>query len=190
MLTWSRCLLIMIMIIDHTYPNKKGLTLVELLVTTAVLSILILTVGYTFIIGLKLWNEGYDRSDIRTDLSQALELVSRNLRQAKSIDEITAGSITFTADLGDGDDTYRVYMYNASDSEPNPPFTQNTYELRWARTTVTYGSGSVLIANVQKPNPQNSKPFSQSGNVITMDFVVARGNQTATMRTNVRPRSL
>ena len=187
-MAWSRCLLIMIT--DYTDPKKKGLTLIELLVTTAVLSILVLTVGYTFIVGLKLWNEGYDRSDIRTDLSQALELVSRNLRQAKSIGELTAGSITFTADLGDGDDIYRVYMYNASDSEPNPPYTKNTYELRLAKSTVIYGSGAVLIADVQKPNPPSSKPFSRSGNVITMDFVVARGDQTVTMRTNVRPRSL
>jgi prepilin-type N-terminal cleavage/methylation domain-containing protein len=178
------------MTIDHMYSKKRGLTLIELLVTTAVLSILILTVGYTFIIGLRLWNDGYNRSDIRTDLSQALELVGKNLRQAKSIDELTAGSITFTADLGGGDDTYRVYMYNASDSEPNPPYTQKTYELRWAKTTVTYGSGAILINDVKKPNPPSSKPFSQSGNVITMDFVVERGDQTTAMRTNVRPRSL
>ena len=177
------------MIIDPTLLKKKGLTLIELLITTAVLSILVLTVGYTFIIGLRLWNDGYDRSDIRTDLSQALELVSKNLRQAKSIDAITAGSITFTADLGDGDDTYRIYMYNASDTEP-PPYKQNTYQLRRAKTTVTYGSGPVLIANVKKPNPPNAKPFSQSGNVITIDLVVERGDQTVAMRTNVRPRSL
>ena len=178
------------MIIDRIDSRKRGLTLVELLVTTAVLSILVLTVGYTFIVGLKLWDEGYDRSDIRTDLSQSLELISKQLRQAKSIDELTAGSITFTADLGDGDDTYRVYMYNASDSEPNPPYTQNTYELRWAKTTVTYGSGIVLVGELDKPNPPSSKPFSQSGNVITLDFIVERGDQSVAMRTNVRPRSL
>lgn len=177
------------MIIDPTDPKKKGLTLIELLITTAVLSILILTIGYTFIIGLKLWDKGYNRSDIRADVSQALQLMSKNLRQAKSIDAFTAGSITFTADLGDGDDTYRIYMYNAAESEP-PPYTKNMYELRWAKTTVTYGSGAVLIADVKKPNPPNAKPFSQSGNVITMDFVVERGDQSVAMRTNVRPRSL
>ncbi|MBN1870630.1 MAG: type II secretion system protein [Candidatus Omnitrophica bacterium] len=176
--------------IDRIDPGKRGLTLIELLITTAVLSILIFTIGYAFMIGLRLWNTGYDRSDIRTELSQALQLVSKNLRQAKSIDELTAGSITFTADLGDGEDTYRIYMYNSADSEPNPPYTQNTYELRWAKTTVTYGSGAVLIGDVKKPNPPSSKPFAQNGNVITLDFVVERGDQTVAMRTNVRPRSL
>ena len=178
------------MIIDLTGPKNKGLTLIELLITTAVLSILIFTVGYAFVIGFKLWNEGYGRSDIRTGLSQALELASKNLRQANSIDELTAGSITFSADLGGGEDTYRVYLYNASDTEPNPPYTQNTYELRWAKSTVDYGSGAVLIKDVKKPVPPSSKPFSQNGNVITLDFVVERGDQTVAMRTKVRPRSL
>lgn len=170
--------------------KNKGLTLIELLVTTAIMSVLVFTVGYTFVVGLKLWNVGYDRADIRTDISQALELISKNLRQAKSIDELTAGSITFTADLGSGDTSCRVYMYNSSDPEPNPPYTQNTYELRWAVGTVTYGSGAILVSDVAKPNPPSSKPFSQSGNLITMDFVVERGDESVSARTNVRVRNL
>jgi len=170
--------------------KDKGLTLIELLVTTTMMSVLVFTVGYTFVIGLKLWDQGYNRSDIRTDISQALELVSKNLRQAKSIDTITASSITFTADLGSGDDTYRVYLYNPSDSEPNPPYSEDYYELRWAKTTVTYGSGAVLVADVKKPHPPSAKPFDQNDNVITMDFVVERGDETVSIITNVRPRNL
>lgn len=178
------------MIIDRKVSKSQGLTLVELIITTFILSILVLTVGYTFVIGLRLWDEGYNRSDIRADLSRALELASKQIRQAKSIDELTAGSITFTADLGDGDDTYRIYLYNATDAEPNPPYTQNTYELRRAKTTVTYGSGPVLISDVKRPVPPTTKPFSQNGDVITIDLVVERGDQTVAMRTNVRPRNL
>jgi len=169
---------------------KKGLTLIELLVTLVMMSVLVFTVGYTFIVGLKLWNEGYIRNEIKTDIAQALELVSKNLRQATSIDELMAGSITFTADLGAGSTSYRVYMYNSSDSEPNPPYTENTYELRWAQTTTTYGSGKVLVTDIAKPNPPSSKPFSQSGNLITMDFTIERGDHTVNMRTNVQVRNL
>lgn len=169
---------------------QKGLTLIEVLVTTVILAVLVFTVGYTFIVGLKLWNGGYDRSDIRTDLSQAMELMTNNLRQAKSISELIAGSVTFTADLGGGDTTCRFYLYNSADSEPNPPYTKNSYDLRWAHGTVTYGSGAVLVADMPKPNPPSSKPFSQNGNVITMDFTVERGDAAVSMRTNVRPRNL
>lgn len=167
--------------------NKKGLSLLELLMTTAILAILLFTVGYVFIVGLNLWNEGYARSDIRGDISQAVELISKNLRQAKSIDALTESSITFTADLGNGDDTYRVYLYNALDNEPNPPYGQSIYELRWAKGGVSYGSGAILATDI--PVPTNV-PFSQSNNLITIDLTVTRGDETVRIRSNVRPRNL
>ncbi|HQP10031.1 MAG TPA: hypothetical protein PKV41_01450 [Candidatus Omnitrophota bacterium] len=177
------------MIIERIRIDTKGLTFVELIITTAILSILVLTIGYTFLAGLRLWDEGYNRSDIRTDLSQAMEFLSKNLRQARSLVDLTAGSVTFTADLGDGEATYRVYLYNASDNEPNPPYTQDTYELRWAKTALTYGSGVVLAKDIMRPDAV-SKPFSQTGNVITADFVTGRSNQSVALRTSIELRNL
>ncbi len=168
--------------------NRKGLTLIELLITTTMLGILVFVVGYVFTAGLRLWNESYARSDIRAELSQGLELISKNLRQAKSIDDFsTESSITFTADLGSGDESCRIYLYNSADPEPNPPYTQNSYELRWAKGVVTYGSGAILAGNITQPV---NTPFSQSGNYITIDLTTTRGDQTVRMRTNVRPRNL
>lgn len=167
--------------------RQKGLTLIELLVTTAMMSILVFTVGYTFIVGLRLWNEGYARADIRTDLAQAFELVGKNLRQAKSIDALTASSITFTADLGNGDTSCRIYLYNSSDAEPNPPYSAGSYEMRWALGTVTYGAGSILATDIAQPT---TAPFSRSGNLITMNMTVTRGDESLQMRTSIRPRSL
>lgn len=178
------------MTIKPSFLSNRGLTLIEVLVTTVMLSILVFAVGFTFVAGLRLWNNGYERNDMRTELAQAMELVSKNLRQATSIDELTAGSITFTADLGAGSTTCRVYLYNASDSEPNPPYTQESYELRWATGTVTYGSGAIIASDIDRPVPPSSRPFSQSGNLITMVFTVERGDQSVDMRTNVRVRNL
>jgi prepilin-type N-terminal cleavage/methylation domain-containing protein len=168
-------------------PGEKGLTLIELLVTTAIMSILVFTVGYTFIVALKLWNEGYARADIRTDLAQAFELVGKNLRQAKSIDALTASSVTFTADLGGGDTSCRIYLYSSSDAEPNPPYSAGSYELRWAQGTTTYGAGTIWATDIAQPT---TAPFSQSGSLITMDMTVTRGDESLRMRTNVRPRTL
>jgi prepilin-type N-terminal cleavage/methylation domain-containing protein len=178
------------MTIDPKIKDRNGFTLIEVLVTTVILAVLVFTVGYTFVIGLKIWDEGYTRANMRAKMTQALELVTKNLRQAESIDELTAGSITFTADLGGGSASYRVYMYNASDPEPNPPYTQGTYDLRWAQTTTTYGSGAVIATDIKRPNPPSSNPFSQNGNVITLNFTVEDGGQTVDVRTNVRVRNL
>ena len=182
------------MTIEMQTSKKEGLTLIELTITISMMSVLVFTVGYTLVIGMKLSNEGYNRSVDQTNIAQALDLVSNGLRRATSIDALTAGSITFTADLdGDGDDdpiSYRVYLYNSADPDPNPPYTKDTYELRWAQGTVTYGSGQIITANVDKPSPPSSKPFSQSGNLITMDFTVTSGSDTVNMRTNVRIRDL
>ena len=178
------------MIIKKGWRRNDGLTLIELMVATAVLSLLMFAIGYSLIIGQKLWDQGYRRAKMRTKLSQALELISKNLRQASSIDELTAGSITFTADLGSGSTTYRVYMYHEDDSAPNPPYTEDGYDLRWAIGTVTYGSGAVIATNIDRPTPPSSNPFSQSGNVITMNFTLEDGDQEVNMRTNVRVRNL
>jgi len=154
---------------------------------TAMLAVIVSAVGYVFVAGFKLSNNGYDRVDIRTDLANAMELISNNLRQAKVIDSLTESSINFTADLGNGDDTYRVYLYHASDAEPNPPYTQSTYELRWAQSTVGYGSGAILARDIAQPT---DPPFSQSNNLITIDLTASRANEVIRIRTNVRSRNL
>ncbi len=179
------------MTINSKSTDKSGFTLIEVLVTTVMLAILVFTVGYTFVIGLKLWNEGYTRTNMRAKMTQALELVTKNLRQASSIDEIIAGSITFTADLGSGSTSYRVYMYHEDDPAAETPYTESGgYQLRWAVGITTYGSGAIIATNIDKPNPPASNPFSQSGNVITMNFTVEDGDHTIDIRTNVRVRNL
>jgi prepilin-type N-terminal cleavage/methylation domain-containing protein len=179
------------MITDREKMNEDGLTLIEVLVTTVIMSILVFTVGFAFIIGLKQWDEGYTRSQMRTKMVQALELVTKNLRQATVIDELTAGSITFTADLGSGSTSHRVYIYHPDDASPNPPYTeQGEYQLRWAVGTVTYGSGAIIATDIDRPSPTATRPFSLSGNVITMDFTLERGDVTFDMRSKVRVRNL
>ena len=167
--------------------KAKGFTIIELLVVILALVILTGVTVNMYTLGLDLWNIGTNRSAIRSDLSQSMELISKNLRQATSINALTPSSVTFTADLGAGSTTYRVYLYNASDPEPNPPYTTSTYELRWAQSAVPYGSGAILASDVVQPT---NAPFSQSGNVVTLDFTVSRNDSAVRLRTNVTPRNL
>lgn len=165
----------------------RGFTVLELLIVILALTILVGVVGNVYTVGLDLWNDGLGRSQARTDLSQALELISRNLRKATRIDALTASSITFTANLGGGSSTYRVYLYNSADPEPNPPYSQAFYELRWAQGAVNYGSGAILSTGIVQPV---AAPFIRSGNVITIDLTAVRGNETVKLKSSVRPRNL
>jgi len=167
--------------------HAKGLTLTELLVVTATLGILVYSITYTYVIGIKVWDQSYSRSDIRGSLSQAMELISKDLRQAKNINSLTQSSITFTADLGAGDNTYRFYLYNSADPEPNPPYTQSFYELRWAQGAAAYGTGAVLARDIVQPV---NTPFSLSNNLISIDLTAARSDESVRLRSNVRPRNL
>ena len=167
--------------------NHKAITLIELIMVIGMMGILVTAVTFVYQLHFKVWNEGYTRSVIRGRLSQALEIASGRLLQAQTIDAITESSVTFTADLGSGSSTYRLYLYNADDPEPNPPYTQSTYDLRFAQDAVDYGDGAVWSSDIVQPS---SPAFALDGKVLTINLTTSRGAQQVTMRTKIRPRNL
>ena len=156
--------------------DRKGLSLIELMVTIGMMGLLMATVVMVAHVQLKAWDESYTRAVIRGNLSQAMELVSDDLRQARSIDALTDSSVTFTADLGRGMLTYRLYLYNADDG----------YSLRLAEGIVDDGDGVVLSSGIVPSSPV----FSMNGKVVAVHLTASSGNQQITMHTNIRPRNL
>ncbi|MCA9394836.1 MAG: prepilin-type N-terminal cleavage/methylation domain-containing protein [Candidatus Omnitrophica bacterium] len=169
------------------FSSPRGLTLVELMVSLAVLAILggLATSAYLF--GTNAIASYREIAAARADLTQALDTAARMLRQAKSIDALTAGGMTFTADLGDGDNTYRLYLYHPLDPDPNPPFTQSEYEVRLAVADTNYGSGAVLVRGVAAPG---ELPFSMNGPVVSLDWSILVDERALRLRSAVRPRNL
>ncbi|MBZ0166627.1 MAG: hypothetical protein K8I00_07440, partial [Candidatus Omnitrophica bacterium] len=123
----------------------------------------------------------------RASLGQAMQEAVTMIRQAKSIDSLTESSVTFTADLGGGDRMYRLYLYHADDAEPNPPYTQERYQMRFAIDDGDYGAGAVLVTDVQ---PSVQPPFAVDGNVMTLDWTVLTAQAALRFRTQVCPRNL
>jgi len=92
---------------------KKGFTLIELIIVIVLFTMLSVAVFWTFVAGLKIWNSGKNRADIRQGGNWAIEKMVRELSQAYSIREAVEDEITFWADP-DGDDEV---TFNTDDNE-------------------------------------------------------------------------
>jgi len=77
---------------------KNGFTLIELILTVAFFSIFTTAVFFSFVVGLRVWDSGKIRANIRQDASLALERITRELSQAYSIQGAREDEITFWAD--------------------------------------------------------------------------------------------
>ncbi len=159
---------------------REGLTLIELMITIAMLVILIAVVCYVLIAVLLSWSSQEKRAGIDISIDRGIEEVVRDLRGAREI-QSASNEIRFTRD---GTNYYVYYLYNAG----NP-----YYELRKTTLTggiggsYTSGSGNIKITDVLSP-PTSS--LSVSGYLVTMDLSVKRGDETIRSRTSVGPRNL
>ncbi len=79
--------------------KKKAFTLIELIIATALLSIMVAVITTVFLAGLKVWISGRNRTEIREEAGIAMESMVRDLSQAGPITAATAAAITFTADI-------------------------------------------------------------------------------------------
>ncbi len=157
--------------------KRVGFTLIELVISLTLTAALIGTVVFVFITCFRAWDAGAGRSGVRTEIAQAFELMTKNLRHARSIDAIAEDSITFTADLGAGEAQYRYHVYL--------PDGADAYQLLKGLGTDAVGQGAVLVHGVQA-----TSVFSQAGQLIAIDLTADNEGSTVHMRTNVRPRNL
>jgi prepilin-type N-terminal cleavage/methylation domain-containing protein len=96
--------------------KKKGFTLIELIIVIVLLSVLVGVAAWTFVAGLRSWNSGIDRANIRQDGSFALEIMVRELSQADSFTIAQEDNVKFDADI-DNDGSNETITYSTSDSE-------------------------------------------------------------------------
>ena len=168
---------------------KKGLTLLELMMTIVMFVILTAVVAYILRAVLLSWSSQETRTGVDIILDVGIEEMTRDLREAKQISSVNNNEIRFTRDQTN---FYIYYLYNQNDSYP-PAFNQTSYQLRKATLTggingtFTYGLGDIKAIDVLPPP---TSALSLSGNLITIDLSIIRKNETIRSRTEVRPRNL
>jgi len=172
--------------------NRKGLTLIELMIVVVMFVILAAATFFIFRAVLLSWASEETRAGVDVTLDFGIENMVRDLREASQI-QSTADydEIRFTPDYTN---YYIYYLYNADDSYvPPPAFDQTTYELRRATLTdgingtFTYGEGQLIMTDVEPPTTSD---LSLSGNIITIDITITRDDETIRSKTEVRPRNI
>ena len=167
---------------------RKGMSLVETVITTVLVAVLTIATAYVFRAILLSWTAGEGRLGIDINLDRGMFEMVRDLREARAVSSVNSDELRFTTT----DNTYHIYyFYNASDDYP-PDFGQSSYEIRKASldgspTAGLVNSGRVVISDVLPPSTSD---LSYSLNIVTIALGVKKGNETITSSIQVRPRNL
>ncbi len=139
--------------------NKKGFTLIELMIAVVILSIFILAVGAIVVTSWKFWNGGWEQVELQRDASYAFARIERIVRSGNSATVLGGGS---GLQVAEGAATH-IFQLSG-----------NILQL------VTGGNTENIASGVQ-----NNTPFSQSGNTVTVTLALQDGNAYANFRTTI-----
>ncbi len=185
---------------DRRY--KRGFTLLETLIVFSLLSVLMCVSAYLFTVGLRVWSTGSLRTEIREDMSYAMEKVVRDLKEMalRSLYQHNpgGGDIAHTVQYNDfAGNTYVFYLYNADDSSFDSVYSESLYDLRKADIdggdTPASGEGVLILRDLVSPDaatPATALIIDPGGTQVTLDFVVQRSDEIVRIRTKIRPRNL
>jgi prepilin-type N-terminal cleavage/methylation domain-containing protein len=168
--------------------QRKGLTLIELMITALLMAVLMGIVVFVFITLIGQWSSGQNRAGIDIGMDRGIEEMVRDLREANQT-QSSNDEIRFTRD---GANYSIYYFYNPSDRYPLT-FNQNLYQVKKTAIspgingTFTYGAGRIVLRDVLKA-PTSDLSFAN--NMVNLDISVFRGNETIRSVTQVRPRNL
>ena len=139
--------------------NKKGFTLIELMITVVILSIFILAVGAIVVTSWKFWNSGWEQVELQRDASYAFARIERIVRSGNSVTVLGGGS---GLEVAEGAATH-IFQLSG-----------NVLRL------VTGGNTEDIASGVQ-----NNTPFSQSGNTVTIILTLQKGDSGTDFRTTI-----
>jgi len=153
--------------------NRKGFTLIELMVATALSSTVLIGVGVVLVDSQRGWNAMYDRtySDVVTDAHVARRMFDSVIRNASS--QLIL--------LDDNGSWVEVYTY----SDPNSPVVDlyAKFQAKSGNLTLEYGeldSGATLSIDPICGNV-SSCVFKSSGRSVQMILTLDDGSQSVTV---------
>lgn len=171
---------------------SNGVTLIELILVIALLSILLGAIGFTFLVGLRAWDIGMLSGGIKKEASYSLRIISEELKQATAITAANLNNVTFQADLdSDGENETISYSWSGVISE-----SLNKTSTTTAGTVTTVLAMDVTNAKFQYYNVSNAllgPPPSVTTSlvqVVELTLQLQRESETVEYLVKIRPRGI
>jgi type II secretory pathway pseudopilin PulG len=160
--------------------NKKGITIIELLIAMSLLALLLGMVVGVYLIGANVFSSESSRSDVRQDAFSAMHTVVEKLREAKSITSASNTSVTFWVDgdwdgIIDGGETY-VISWSGSIGAP--------------LVMTAGGVAHNILEGVQHFNLSYDSAVVASIRHITITIETLQNEESIMLRSSVKPRNI
>lgn len=149
--------------------TQRGFTILEMLMAMVLVGLLVVGIMFAYLTCFRAFDSGQDRITIRTKLSQAMDLMARELSNAQSITSCTSTSLTFNANLGGA-------------------LTANTLALSGSNL-VTDG-GVTRATGIQTPGKTIANIFACSNGLVTIDMTAVQNGTSVRLQNNVIPRNM
>lgn len=168
--------------------NKKGMTLVEVMITMSIMALLMGVAVFVFVAVLSGWSGHGERVGMFSTLNRAMEEISRDVREASQVSAVGSDEIRFTPDSVN---FYIYYFYNDTDTYP-PTFSQEIYQIR--KSTLAGGINGSLVSGTERivlqgVLPPDTSDLSYDGSYVNVDLSVTAGEETLRSNTKITPRN-
>ncbi len=171
--------------------QKKGFTLIELIIVIVFFTIFTGVVSWTFVVGLRTWGSGRDRAYIRQDANLAIERMVREVSQASEIETAKADEIEFEADLDqDGSvETIRFDVSNDDDLERTEVIAGPDIVVTMAPNVQTFSLGYYLDGDNDTLLTSVTGSTRDDIRVVVMSLTLDDDDETITLSSSVYTRN-
>ena len=159
--------------------SERGLTLLELIVVVVLLSIFIGAVYDVVIIGLRTAHASDEREEIRQELSNALDLLTREASLASNLDNAEDQRLQFDADLDGNGTTENNINYQVSSGDLQRVYNGVTVTLVKDLSALDFNYTDSGGANMT--TPVTTQALRDTIRVVQVTITATKDNETISL---------